>query len=159
MNYLRLHKINKYLTNRNRTDIDNNKYVNLYNYINTMKPYIGKLRTNKFYIKYHYLYSDNSDRMLIHINTNDNKISISNTVIEYIHSVLGNDTDIRSVIDDIIDIHFKDYKNIFKSKMKYRLGFFAENRTTPIEETYAEYKFKRLSNKEYEKRRGKNHNH
>lgn len=183
MNYKRLHIINNYLKDRNIT-IDDNPYYKVYNYFNDMKPYIGKLRKDKYYIKKHYLYSNNKDRMQLHMDITNNRITISDTVITYLRKVLGKDININVVMKDIIKIHFPNYVKEYKDKYhpkKIEYGnvrwmsmnkysndntelryskdtFFGESGDEEYtKESYAIHKFKRLNNKEYEEKRRKDY--
>ena len=154
MNYKRLHTINNYLQNRN-ISIYNNKYDDVYNYINDLKPHIGKRTKDRLYIRRHYMYRKDNGRMLVHINTNDHTISLSDVFKEKISTMIG--SDISTIMMDIIRIHFNEYTTEEKGELRYRpmVDFFAENRYSDIKDTYKKFYFKKLSKKQFSEERRK----
>lgn len=144
MNYIRLHKINKYLTNRNRKDINNSKFDKLYDYINSMDRYQVKQRGDDEFYNDHILYSDNSDRMLIHFNINYQRIIVSQIFKDYINDI--HDNNLRGVLMDIIKVHYKNYNNNnLTIEFNDSVTFFGEHNMyseREQQEVYDKYDFK-----------------
>ena len=146
--YSILKKIHDYLTLRN-IDIEKDKYIILNNYINDMDCYLVKGISEYEYYTNHFFFSDNKDRMHIHINLLDNIFRVSTPLKDNIKDMLG--YDIKNIERDILDIHFKELNNIRIRQEAY--GFFGEHNDDVNEElkqkSYDNYRFKRIDKETY----------